>query len=439
MLSFNKLKPCEWLISLRNGCPRKTPPPFQRSYDHLKGSLVILLVLISSLFANDLKYIANNIRVSPQNNVFDKSNPRDLNFVVHHPKPSLEGIYHQGEPIEYQSFSFVDIVVDEKNLILPFTTKIDISQGFFAGLETGDHELEFRFENGEKRYCYIEIEAKKKNYAMTITNLNVGHGVAVLIQLPNKNILIDTGKEKWTKKRVIPYLLKQGISTIDYLIITHWHDDHCAGLEEIQSAFGVKQVWYNLSKQGKKESGFKHSKIFTVGNEFSIDGANFKVLNAARFNKKKYLAYKSKNFDGYVGKNNRSLSFNMEFNGFIYSHGGDIYQHAQKAILNTFGENTVRTHVYHGNHHFHGGVSIDYLKKTDPYLFITPANPAAYNRDAYTQQVMSDVVPYLEKNSKRYIENLFDFEVGNIIISVNDSTDWRYETEYINSAKIERK
>ena len=170
-----------------------------------------------------------------------------------------------------------------------------------------------------------------------------------------------------------------------------------------------------------------------------IAGAKFTILNSAAFDKQKYPAYEDKNFHGYTRKNNRSLSFNMEYNGFIYSHGGDIYQHPQQAILKTFDEKEIRAHVYHGNHHFHGGVCADYLKKVDPCLFITPANPAAYNRTAYVDQVMGDAVPYLEENSARFIENLFDFEVGHITISVNDSLDWRYETDYVNEAKLEKK
>ncbi|MCF7886439.1 MAG: hypothetical protein K9M80_08085, partial [Candidatus Marinimicrobia bacterium] len=82
--------------------------------------------------------------------------------------------------------------------------------------------------------------------------------------------------------------------------------------------------------------------------------------------------------------------------------------------------------------HFHGGLSTNYLKKVNPYLFITPAEAAVYNRSAYVEQVMGEVVPYLEANSNRFIENLLDFEVGHIIIRVNDSTDWKYETCYEN-------
>ena len=116
---------------------------------------------------------------------------------------------------------------------------------------------------------------------------------------------------------------------------------------------------------------------------------------------------------------------------FVYTHGGDTYQHARQAILNTFDQELIKTHLYHGNHHFHGGLSTEYLKKVDPYLFFASAEQAAYNRSAYVDGVMGEVVPFLEENSDRFIENLFAFEVGHTIVEANNPDDWRYQTHYI--------
>ncbi len=404
-------------------------------------TIFILLILAgqSALFSQGVTYIENTIRLSPQHNVYQKSNPQNINFIVHHPETILQGIYYQNNPVDYQAFSFIDIIVDEKDLNLPFTTKIDIDATFFDLLAEGNHELVFSFANGESRTAKIKVEEDKTDYEMEIISFNVEHGVSVFIQLPDENILIDTGSENMTKKRVIPELKKRGVTKIDHFIITHWHWDHYSGIEDIRAAFEIGEILFNLSEEGEKESGFQHNDIFTIGNEFSINDANFKVLNAARFDPTKFPAFKDEKFHGYTGKNNRSLSFNMEYKGFIYSHGGDIYQHPQKAILQTFGEDAIKAHIYHGNHHFHGGVSANYLKEVNPFLFITPANPAAYNRAAYVEQVMGNAVPYLEANSERFIENLFDFEVGHITISVNDSSDWRYETDYVNEAILKQK
>jgi competence protein ComEC len=380
-----------------------------------------------------LQYIENEIRISPRHNSFYRSNPQDLYFTVHHPSTAIDSIYFDKKSIKYSRYNFTNFSVDNKTLKLPFTSVIKINEAIFAAMDEGGHILEIKFGNGDVEKAEIDVNNHQpEDYKMEIISFNVSHGDAVFINLPDRNILIDTGPENMTKKRVIPFLKKYGVKTIDYVIITHWHYDHYSGLDHIENAFEIGEVWYNLSAQGKAESGHDHYQEFKVGNEIKIGQSLIKIFNAAHFDTVKYPAYKSKYFEKWTGKNNRSLSFNLQFNGFKYSHGGDIYQHPQKAILKTFGEQTVKAHVYHGNHHFHGGLSTNYLKKVNPYLFITPAEAAVYNRSAYVEQVMGEVVPYLEANSNRLIENLLDFEVGHIIIRVNDSTDWKYETCYEN-------
>ncbi len=120
----------------------------------------------------------------------------------------------------------------------------------------------------------------------------------------------------------------------------------------------------------------------------------------------------------------------MEYKGFVYTHGGDIYGQNQHQILQRYANNPdfLKTHVYHANHHFHGSVDEDYLKTIDPYLFIVSADEHVYGRGAYTQQVQRDVLPYLRNKHKRLIEDLLSFETGHTVIRVADGNDWNYET-----------
>ncbi len=411
-----------------------------------------------------ITYIEKDIRISPRRNIYDKSQPRNLIVVAHHPDTRLKSVSYNDRPVDYDIFKFVGLKADGKNLKLPFTSKIELSQSLLDALPLGHHDFEFQFEDGTIRNHKMEVvdDKTRGDYDLTIINFDVGHGTSVFIKINDKNILVDTGPNDMTKKRVVPFLKKMGIERIDYVFLTHWHWDHVSGLASIDrelnrdefsqaalrwfnadnstEGFDIGKVWYNLTDgettgfheiAGEKESGRDHSEIFRVGNEFKIGGADFKVLNAARFDPGRYPEYRTANFDRYDNKNNRSLAFRMEYEDFVYCHGGDTYQHAQLAVLKTFDKDTVRAHVYHGNHHFHGGLSADYLKTVEPFLFITPAEAAAYNRPAYAEQVMGNVVPYLEKYSDRFIENLFDFEVGHIVIKANSSGDWKYETHAV--------
>lgn len=75
--------------------------------------------------------------------------------------------------------------------------------------------------------------------------INVGQGDSIFIETPNhKSILIDTGPEykeySAAREKVIPYIKRRGYKTIDLLIITHFHKDHCGGLRDIFTQMKVK-------------------------------------------------------------------------------------------------------------------------------------------------------------------------------------------------------
>ena len=419
------------------------------------GLTMSMALGVSDLHAQSgLEYIEDRVRITPKNNVFDKSNPRDLNFVVHHPDTDLESITRNGEEVEFDYFVFTGLGADGQSLDLPETAKLDIKQDFLETLGLGKHTFKFNFTDGTVREFDLDVvdESTKQDYDIEIISFNVEHGDCVFIDLPTKNILVDAAPGSMAEERAVPMLEDRGVERIDYIFITHWHWDHVDGLQYFiedfdgyddqtgwvnadPGGFEVGEIWHNLSDNsdggGEEASGQTHSSMFEVGNEFEIGGADFKVLNAAQFDEDEYPAYTSVG----SGRNQNSLAFRMEYNGFVYQHGGDVYGDGQNAALEEFGADTVEGHFYHGNHHFHGGLSREYLKTVNPYIFFCPAEEATYNRTAYVEGVMGEVVPYLEDNSDRFIENLFSFEAGHAIVKANGPNDWQYETHYINQAE----
>ena len=78
--------------------------------------------------------------------------------------------------------------------------------------------------------CYF-VSNLTTNY-LRIYFVDVGQGDCTLIQTPeNKNILIDGGGSEFGsfdvgKNILLPYLLARRITTIDYMIISHFDSDH---------------------------------------------------------------------------------------------------------------------------------------------------------------------------------------------------------------------
>ncbi|MBZ9636554.1 ComEC/Rec2 family competence protein [Clostridium sp. FP1] len=72
--------------------------------------------------------------------------------------------------------------------------------------------------------------------------IDVGQGDCTLIQVNNKNLLIDSGTSDSSRK-VIRYLKKNKITKLDYLIATHPHEDHIGGMASVIKTFKVDEFY----------------------------------------------------------------------------------------------------------------------------------------------------------------------------------------------------
>jgi competence protein ComEC len=77
---------------------------------------------------------------------------------------------------------------------------------------------------------------------LTAHFIDVEQGDSSFITTPNgKTILIDGGKDAAGEK-VVAYLQKAGVTTIDLLVATHPDADHIGGLKDVINAFTIKKV-----------------------------------------------------------------------------------------------------------------------------------------------------------------------------------------------------
>ncbi|RII27816.1 MAG: DNA internalization-related competence protein ComEC/Rec2 [Geobacter sp.] len=85
---------------------------------------------------------------------------------------------------------------------------------------------------------------------LRISFLSVGQGDATLIRFPGgETMLVDGGgnprggTSDVGERLIAPALWKMGVSTIDYLVLTHPHPDHCQGLVFVAKNFKVGEFW----------------------------------------------------------------------------------------------------------------------------------------------------------------------------------------------------
>ena len=99
---------------------------------------------------------------------------------------------------------------------------------------------------------------------LNIFFIDVGQGDSTLIRTPfNKTILIDGGgslSENYDvgKNVLLPYLLSRGVKKIDYLIISHFDQDHYQGCAKVIEELKVKKII--ICKQTENSENYENFK-----------------------------------------------------------------------------------------------------------------------------------------------------------------------------------
>ncbi|MEZ8100026.1 DNA internalization-related competence protein ComEC/Rec2 [Vibrio bivalvicida] len=89
-----------------------------------------------------------------------------------------------------------------------------------------------------------------------ITVLDVGHGLSVIVQQDDRAFIYDTGAAWPTssiaEQIITPTMIARGISDLDYLVISHFDNDHAGGVEALKERWAPKvtltsQTGYSLT------------------------------------------------------------------------------------------------------------------------------------------------------------------------------------------------
>lgn len=203
------------------------------------------------------------------------------------------------------------------------------------------------------------LEPTKEAGEMKVHFLDVGQGLSILVQSDGQTMIYDGG-DKSTSSFVVSYLQKQNVTTIDYLISSHYDSDHMAGLIGCLNAFDVKNV---ISSDYEHDSKLYQSFIQTVadkglpmqhpavGTEFSFGSGSFQILAPATIDPND------------SNKNSVAIKLTNGNNSFIFT--GDAESTSEKAMCES-GIDLSCDVLVPGHHGSATATSWDFLQATVP-------------------------------------------------------------------------
>ena len=250
----------------------------------------------------------------------------------------------------------------------------------------------------------FQMFSKVMEHDLKIYFIDVGQGDSTLIISPyNKKILIDGGGSKNNDKYdvgkniILPYLLSRKISSIDYLMISHFDADHCNGVIYILKNIKVKEII--ISKQSKicneylniidiiREKNIK-VRVISSGDKIIIDKLTYIDI----------LHPDSKliqDEDG--GLNNNSIVAKLNCRKFSLLFTGDIEETAEKIILERYKDNLklLNSDILKIPHHGSKTSSTeDFIKTINPKIALI-----GVGNDNSFGHPNDDVIERLEKNN----------------------------------------
>ena len=279
-----------------------------------------------------------------------------------------------------------------------------------------------------------KVEAKGQ---LTISMLDIGQGDAVLIQTGAKNILIDTGDDKYYEDgkkgkentQLLTELQKLKIDHIDTLVMTHAHADHIGKADKVIAQYGVKELVYNgipstskyfinalkaAKANGTQQVKVKAGDVLDFGN-----GVSFEIVSPSQsLIDEDTAAIKAKKK---VDVNNESVVGRLTFGNFAMLFTGDAEGPVEKEMVASYGKKLKCQVLKAGHHGSKTSSTAEFLKLVQPESVVMSLG--VNNQYGHPHEAL------LNRLQKQGIKNIYRTDANGTITIVSDGSSYSITTE----------
>jgi competence protein ComEC len=194
---------------------------------------------------------------------------------------------------------------------------------------------------------------------LKLTLLDVGQGLAAVIQTANHTLVYDTGAKfsadsDQGKNILLPFLHQQGVNKVDQLVISHGDNDHIGGAESLIKGIAVEKISTSVPDQ---LSDYQPEQC-AAGQAWTWDGIQFTMLSPS---------------EQLSSENNNSCVLQVQTASGNVLLTGDIEAQAETWLVKTYGEQLKAQILIAPHHGSKTSSTLSFLQAVQADTILIPA------------------------------------------------------------------
>ena len=234
---------------------------------------------------------------------------------------------------------------------------------------------------------------KSKKSSLNISNkmlihfIDVGQGDSILIQVNNKNLLIDSGPAL-AKENLFNYLKSVNIKTFNYVIATHPHEDHIGNMSSIIRNYQVLNFYAPKVTSNTKAFETMVESLSRKNLKINVIKENIKSIDLGKNTKVEFFSPNNSTYDNI---NNYSPIIKISYGKTSFLFTGDAEELIENEVINN-NFNLKSDLLKIGHHGSSTSTSKRFFEAVSPKVsIISVGENNTYNHP--TKEVLSTITP----------------------------------------------